>query len=230
MIFLCSGLFVYETAACYYSAVIASSVSTAVILMYTAPVYVMVFSVTFLGERFKFPKLVAVVFMIAGCGLVSGIIGGMKFSLIGILLGVASGIVYSGYNILTRIEMMNGSHSGSATLYAYTVMAVVGLSVCRPMEIVQIVSDRPGITVLLMIGMGICTCTMPYFLYTLALRDIPAGTASALGILEPVAATVFSVVFLKEHLTIASVCGILLVLAAVLILKRFETKTSECAP
>lgn len=105
MIFLCSGLCIYGTAACYYSSVIASSVSTAVILMYTAPVYVMAFSVAFLGERFKFPKLVAVVFMIAGCALVSGIVGGMKFSLIGILLGVASGIIYSGYDIIFSLRL-----------------------------------------------------------------------------------------------------------------------------
>ena len=108
-------------------------------------------------------------------------------------------------------------------------MAVVGLSVCRPMEIIQIALNQPVSTVPLMIGMGICTCTMPFLLYTLALRDIPAGTASALCILEPVAATAFSVVFLEENISITSAIGIILVLAAVLILNRFESKASVCA-
>lgn len=121
---------------------------------------------------------------------------------------------------------MRGSNSISATLYAYTVMAIVGLVVCKPVGILEIAVQNPLAMVPLMIAMGICTCTMPFFLYTLALRDIPAGTASALGILEPVSATVFSVVFLQETLTTASFCGILLVLAAVMILNRCEARST----
>ena len=48
IIFACSGISVFGTASCYYAAIEASSVSTAVILMYTAPVFVMAYSVTFL--------------------------------------------------------------------------------------------------------------------------------------------------------------------------------------
>ena len=74
----------------------------------------------------------------------------------------------------------------------------------------------------LIIGMGIATFVTPYFIYTLAMRDLPAGTASALGIVEPMAATVFSVIFLDEKLSLLPEIGIALILAAVFMLGKAE--------
>ena len=61
LLFAIGGVAIYGTAAFYFSAIEASSASTAVVLMYTAPVIVMVFSVAFLGERFNVAKLISVV-------------------------------------------------------------------------------------------------------------------------------------------------------------------------
>ena len=220
LIFICSGICIFCTAYFYFSSVVASSVSTGVILMYTAPVYVMIFSVAFLGERLNLGKGISVALMILGCALVSGVIGGIVLSIPGILFGVAAGISYAGYNIFTKIEMMHKSNSVTATMYSFTVMAVLGLIFAGPGQIVSLAAAAPAATIPLMIGLGVFTCVMPYFLYTLSLRDIPAGTASALGILEPMAATVFSVIFLHEKLSIASLCGIFLILIAVFLLSR----------
>ena len=54
------------------------------------------------------------------------------------------------------------------------------------------------------------------------MRDLPAGTASALSIVEPMAATVFSVVLFHEAMSVASVIGIVLILLAVFLLSRDE--------
>lgn len=220
LIFICSGICIFCTAYFYYSSVVASSVSTGVILMYTAPVYVMVFSVAFLGEKFSLPKIVSVLLMIVGCALVSGIVGGMVLSVPGILFGVASGISYAAYSIFTKIEMMHKSNSVTATLYSFSVMAMIGFIVSEPVSIVRITGQQPLVIVPLLVAIGIFTCVLPYFLYTLSLRDIPAGTASALGILEPMAATVFSVVFLHELLSVYSLAGIALILIAVFLLSK----------
>lgn len=75
------GLSMFLTAYFYYFAIQESSVSTAVILMYTAPIFVMAFSVAFLGEKLNTIKALSVLFMIIGCALVSGIVGGVRFSL-----------------------------------------------------------------------------------------------------------------------------------------------------
>ena len=43
VMFSCNGISVFDTAGCYYVAIDVSSVSSAVMLMYTAPVFVMVY-------------------------------------------------------------------------------------------------------------------------------------------------------------------------------------------
>lgn len=220
--FACSGLSVFFTATCYYAAIEASSVSTAVILMYTAPVFVMIYSVLFLGEKLNAKKTLSVIMMISGCALVSGIIGGMKFSFLGILLGLASGIAYSAYNIFTKIQMMNKSDSMSATLYCFIVMGVVAAFSCKPVSLINTVAENPFPSIFLVIGIGVVTCVLPYFFYTMALKDIPAGTATSLGIIEPMSATLFSVVFFNEKLGVASVLGIILILVAVVMLSKNE--------
>ncbi len=222
--FAFSGIFIFGTATCYYASMQASSVSTAVVLMYTAPIFVMAFSVAFFGERMNLLKGLSVVCMLIGCALVSGVLGGITFNPVGILFGLASGILYSAYNIFAKIEMMHHSNPVSASLYCFIVMGIVAFACSNPSELFSLIAASPGEIIPLGIGIGICTSVLPYFLYTLSLRDLPAGTATTLGIIEPMAATVFSVVFLGEGVSALSLCGILLILGAVMILNKAETK------
>ena len=198
------------------------AVSTAVVLMYTAPVYVLIFSVLFLGEKLSLPKGIAVGGMLVGCCLVAGIIGGLKFSWYGFLMGILSGVAYGVYNILTKIEMQRKVNPLSVTFYSFITLTVIALSVSAPDEMLRLAAQKPLFTVPLLIGIGIVTFVLPYFLYTLGLRDLPAGTASALGIVEPMAATVFSVLILGEKLTLIPFIGILLILGAVFLLSKSE--------
>ena len=223
LLFALGGAAIYGTAAFYFSSIEASSASTAVVLMYTAPVIVMVVSVAFLGERFNLAKLVSVALVTVGCALVSGIIGGLKFSVFGIVLGLLAGIAYSSYNLITRIQMMKGMSSTSSTLYGFAFMAVISLIVTSPAKTLDVaikaIKASPSALVL-MLGIGVVTCILPYLFYTLALKHLPAGTASSLAVVEPVAATLFSVFIFGERLDLTSVIGIIMILSAVLILSR----------
>lgn len=216
-----SGVSMYVAAASYYAAMQASSVSTAVILMYTSPILVMLYSVLFFGERLTKGKLVAVIGMIIGCALVSGVVGGMKFSIGGILLGILSSIAYSSYNIFTKVQMQRQCNPVTASMYSFIFMFLSSVVVSRPWQVVSLAAENP-VSIWLLLGCGVCTCALPYFLYTLAMQYLPAGTACALGIMEPLAATVFSVVFLKEQLTIPSLCGIIIIVGAVFLLSRIK--------
>jgi len=160
--------------------------------------------------------------MLIGCGLVSGIIGGLKFDLVGIVFGLLSGICYSAYNIFTKIAMRNKSNPFSATFYCFMFATLAGIIMSNPWDIPQCIVVNPTINLPLAIGLGICTCILPYFMYTLALREIPAGTASALSILEPMSATMFSVMLLGEKLDLFSICGIVLILGSVFVLSKTE--------
>ncbi len=222
LLFLCIGATVYGTASLYYLAMSMTWVSTSVVLMYTAPIYVSVCSAIFFGERFSKIKVFAVVGMLVGCCLVSGVIGGMKFDPLGLLFGILAGVSYAAYNLLTKLAMRMGYSPVSTTLYGFFFMAVIGLIISRPAGIVTGAMSAPALTIPLLIGLGVCTCVLPYFLYTLAMKGLPAGTASALGIIEPMAATIYSILFFHERPDALSYVGILLILLAVVALGAGE--------
>lgn len=222
LLFFGSGLSFFGTAACYYFSMQATSVSTAVVLMYLAPVIVLFYSVAFLGEKMTKVKSLAIVSMLIGCGLVSGIIGGLRFDVFGICMGFLSGISYGAYNIFTKIEMRRGSRPLTASLYSFIFAALIAFCFCKPETIPANVLKDAGATIVLIIGMGVLTSVLPYVFYTTAMKHIQAGTASALGIVEPMAATVYSVLLFSEKLTVFSIIGIIMNLISVFLLGKSE--------
>ncbi len=222
LLFFCSGLSFFGTATCYYFSMQATSVSTAVVLMYLAPVIVLGYSVAFLGETMTTVKSVAIVSMLIGCGLVSGIIGGLRFDAFGIAMGFLSGLSYGAYNIFTKIQMRQGSKPLSASFYSFVFAALIAFCFCRPETIPSFVQKDVCVTICLIIGMGILTSVLPYVFYTTAMKHIPAGEAAALGIVEPMAATVYSVLLFSEKLSVFSVVGIVMILISVFLLGKSE--------
>ena len=222
------GITLYGTATLYYSSMQMTSVATAVVLMYTAPIYVTAFSVAFLKEKSSRLKTSSIALMLIGCALTSGIVGGLEFNTLGILLGVLSGIVYAAYNVITKIALARGLNPITLSLYGFLFMALTALITARPSQIFSNASEAPAVTVPLMIGLGVFTFVLPYFFYTLSMRDLPAGTASALSIIEPLAATLFSAVIFFEIPSLVSALGILLILLATFMLGKAENMaTSE---
>ena len=227
LFFALTGLALFGTGSCYYISLQLTSISTAVVLMYTAPVYVVIFSVLFFGEKMSRLKVTSVVLMLVGCALVSGIVGGMKFEPTGIMIGVLSGISYGAYNILTKLAMRRGVRPMSATLYTFFFMALISFILCDPADLAANAAKEPALTIPLMLGIGLVTHVSPYILYTLALKELDAGVASSLSIVEPMSATIFSVMLFGEQLDVFSGAGIVLITLAVFLLGREEGSSKE---
>lgn len=224
-----AGVAVFCTAFAYYTAIRTSSVSTAAVLMYTSPIFVMIYSVAFMGERLNRKKFICLAAMLAGCMLVSGIVSGLTFSFWGIVWGLGSGILYSIYCILSKMEAVKGYSTVTATLYHSIVMGFVGLFFLDLPTYTVAVAKNPAVTVPLLIAIGLCTCVVPYFLFSRSLEDLPAGLAASLGVVEPVAATLYSMVFFGEKISLPMFIGIVLVLGACLVLGlEKEEKAPVC--
>lgn len=216
----CSSLF-------YYESMSEGSVPVAVMLMYTAPILVVTYSVLFLGEKLTKLKTFSIVLMLVGCALVSGIIGGARSSVWGICSGILSAICYGSYSIITKIQMNKKCNPSSATLYCFITMSLIALVIADVPQILRIASDNPIEIYPLIIGIGICTEAAPYFLYASSLKYIPAGTASSLSIVEPVMATVFAAVFFEGMPDLITISGIVLVVISVFMLSRAETENNQ---
>lgn len=214
------GISFFGTAAFYFTSMQMTSVSTAVVLMYTAPIYVTVCSVMFLDEKMTKTKLLAVILVITGCVMVSGAVGGMAFEPWGVLIGILSGICYAAYNLFAKISMRAGVLPESATLYCFLCASAVAMIVSDPIGVIDITCENPGVYITGLFALGIVTCVLPYFVYNLGLKSLPAGVASSLGILEPMAATFFSVILFGEELGIVKTLGIVTILLAVVLLGK----------
>lgn len=219
------GSCLYATAALYYSSIQLTSISTAVVLMYTAPIYVTAFSALFLKEKLTLPKAGAIGLMLVGCAFVSGIVGGLKLDTMGVILGALSGVSYAIYNIVLKILLSKGDDATTVSLYGFLFMALISIPLAEPATMIPKIAQDPPLIIPLLLGLGIITFVVPYFLYNLSMRSLSAGTVSSLGVIEPMSATIYSIIFFKEIPDIFGIIGIVMVIAAVILIGIIEDKT-----
>ena len=227
LLFFFLGATMFGASAFYYASIQMTSIATAVVLMYTSPVLVMVFSILFMGERLTAVKGAAVVTMLMGCALVSGIVGGLDFNVVGILLAFAAGVTYSAYTIFAKIAMDRQYRPLTTTYYSFVFMVAFSIPFSNPVTVPAQVGALPWWGVILLCTMGLVTAMSPYFLYSIAMKTLPAGTASALGIVEPMAGTVYGMIFFAEKLTLLSGLGIALILGSVVALGLVDDSKKE---
>ena len=96
---------------CYFTAITLMSLSTAAILLYTSPIWIMLMSVLFFREKLNRRKILALALAFAGCVLVSGI-SGNGITPAGLLVGLGSGIGYGLYFSVRRRRIMAALQSG----------------------------------------------------------------------------------------------------------------------
>ncbi len=226
LLFLANGVTVFLTGVAYYESMVYTTSATAVVLMYTAPIFVMFVSVLFMGEKLTKAKMFAVLLTVAGCGLISGIVGGAKFNTYGFLMGILSGILYATYNVLSKVIMNRGNNALVATMYGFIAGAVFGIILGNPGEIIKNISVDAVNILPWAVGVGICTSALPYFLYTLASKKLPASVASALSSIEPLTASIISFTIYSEQAGVQSVLGIVAIVTAVILLSRNDNKKS----
>lgn len=203
---------------CYFSAIAIMSLSTAAILLYTSPIWIMLMSMLFFHEKMNSRKLVALVLAFTGCVLVSGISGdGMTVT--GILLGLGAGFGYGLYSILGTIALRKYSPY-TVTTYTFVVAAIGSWIICQPVDLISKfkAAGSPSGLLLFCILTAILTAVIPFLFYTLGLRTVEAGRAGILATIEPLVATVIGMICFSEPVTILSGAGIVLILTAVVIL------------
>lgn len=203
---------------CYFSAIAIMSLSTAAILLYTSPIWIMLMSMLFFHEKMNSRKLVALVLAFTGCVLVSGISGdGMTVT--GILLGLGAGFGYGLYSILGTIALRRYSPY-TVTTYTFVVAAIGSWIICQPVDLISKfkAAGSPSGLLLFCILTAILTAVIPFLFYTLGLRTVEAGRAGILATIEPLVATVIGMICFSEPVTILSGAGIVLILTAVVIL------------
>lgn len=203
---------------CYFTAITMMSLSTAAILLYTSPVWIMLMSIFFFHEKLDKRKLIALALAFGGCVLVSGI-SGEGMTVTGLLIGLGSGIGYGLYSILGKIALRKYS-SYTVTTYTFIFAAAGSWIISQPADMIGKFSVAPdfGFLIVLCFLTALITAVIPFLSYTLGLESVEASKAGIIATIEPMVATLIGILVFSEKLTFMSGAGILLILAAVVIL------------
>lgn len=202
------------------------SLSLSAILLSLAPIFVVIFSFFLFKEKITSTKIYCMILAIVGSALASGVFESvsMCWSFKGILVGLFAAIFYSLYSIFSKIAMEKKYDALTITLYSTLAITMV-LSPMNDWGFVrEIISVSPLKMSIFMVAHSLCTCIFPYALYTISLNYMDAGKASILCSCEPIAATIFGLLFYNEVPTLLSLVGLVIVLVALGILSLKNSK------
>lgn len=210
---------------CYFSTISIMNLSAAAILLYTAPIFVMLMSLILFRERLTGRKVLALLMAFCGCCLVSGIMSASaSLSAKGILLGLGSGFGYALYSIFSRVSFNQGLRSVTITDYTFLFAAIGGVFFTDFSAIAGALRQYGLGFFLFALVYTLVTTVLPYLLYTAGLQHVETGTASVMASVEPVVATILGFLVFSEAPSVSALVGIVLVLVALSVL-NFEKKT-----
>lgn len=213
----------------YFKTISLTSVATAILLEYLAPVIVLVFAVAILRDRFTWSLPAAVALSVTGCALVVGAIGGEGLSVSpeGLAWGLASAVCFAGYTLMGRWAAHKYSSwtlltygLGAATLFWFVVLG-------GPGTVLAALSD--GRTLVAVTFIAFVSTVVPFGAFLKALRHIRATEASVTSTLEPLIAAIAAWALLRETLTFVQLLGGILVIAAIFV-AQFPLATEDVLP
>lgn len=211
---------------CYFKAIEYSSLSVASILLYTAPIFVMLFSALLFKEKLTALKIVSVALAFMGCLFVTGVISnGGNITLASVLYGLGSGVCYALYSIFSRFALDRNYSPLTITLYTFIFASIASLCIIDIKPVINVMTNSLN-DLIFCIAFAILSCVLPYVTYTLGLKYIAPSTASIVASIEPVVATITGAILFNEAVQFPyGYIGIaLVVLSIVLINLHFKKK------
>lgn len=193
---------------CFFAAIQATSVASAVLVTYSSPVLIAILAPAVLGEHVPSLSVVALAVSLGGIALIalSGDGGDVRLTGVALALGAA----------LTNALLFVGFKRFAADVAPVTVVlyeTVVAAVVLSPAALVGGYSlglEELGYLVVL----GVFLTGLVIVVFVAALRDVPATTAGILAYMEPVSAAALAIVLLGETPSPAVIAGGAAIVAA----------------
>lgn len=201
---------------CYFQTISLASLSVAAILLYTAPIMVMLMSLIIFKEKLTKKKAAALLMAFLGCILVTGIGGNGHTPAAAVGFGLISAFGYGLYSILGTF-VLKRYQPVTVTTYSFLCGGIGALLICDPADICQKIqtAPQPGYVLILILLTATVTAVLPYLCYTIGLSSVRASSASIMASVEPVVATIAGCIVFGEALTPLSLAGIALVIGAI---------------
>ena len=181
-----------------------TSAANAIVLQYTAPIFVFIFSRLVLGEPITRPNALALAAGMAGVTIISFESAGEP-EMVGVALALLSGLLFAAYMLNLRRTgdinpiyltwINNGLCSLALFLFVYSELALT------PAEV--------GILAV----MGAVQLGLPYFLFSKGLERVPLQEAALIALIEPVLNPIWVALLVGEIPSTATLGGSALIVA-----------------
>src|SRR5271155_2421432 len=210
----------------YYLAIQRTNVATAIILQYTAPVLVLLYTVARGLQKPTMQRVAAVALAVTGIALVIGIFGsgGFRLDAIGVLAALGAAFSFAFYNV--------GGHSILARYDRWTVLLYVIFSaslfwmVVNPPWKIAAAHYSAGQWSFLLV-FSLISVLAPFALYFAGLQHLEPTRAIVVSCLEPVFSIVIAALTLGEVMKPPQAVGIALVLVAIVVVQLPDRNSHE---
>lgn len=208
----------------YYFSIQKTSVATAIILQYLAPVFVLMYMLARKLQPASFQRLSGVSLAVVGSILAIGIVGAqshapfigirtgdVRFNTVGVVAGLAAAVCFAFSNVFGH-HLVAATDRWRVMVYAMMGAAVGWLIVNPPWKIIA--AHYSGAQWLFLLVFAIASMLIPYSFYFAGLQYLDATKAIVTSCLEPVFAIVIAALALGELLGPMQILGIIATLAA----------------
>ena len=183
-----------------------TTAANAILLQYTAPVWVALLGAWLLGERARRADWWTIAVTFVGMGVF--FYDGLKFNnLTGILLAIASGVSFAVMIVLLRKQ------GAGSTIEAVILGNLLGFLIGLPSICAAPWPDHRSLVALLLLG--VVQLGIPYLLYSHAIRHVTALEAVLIPVIEPILNPIWVLLVVHERPSPLSLLGGGIVLAAV---------------
>lgn len=197
-----------------------TTVATATLCYYMAPLFVMLVSPLFLKERLGIKKIGCMLMAFAGMILVSGVldtgVSGIE-EMTGVLLGLGAAAFYASVVVLNKKIRDIPAFPKTSIQLGFAALIILPYTL-----LAERVTETPTIpTVLLLLVVGIVHTGIAYTLYFGSMKPLSAQTIALFSYLDPIVAILFSVLLLHEAMSVLSVIGAVLILGSTMVSELF---------
>lgn len=219
-ILILSGVFIGFNWILLFEAYCYTSVATATLSYYMAPILVVLASPVVLKEKLTGKKLLCVGVALVGMVLVSGVLQA-DFSgvseLKGVVLGLGAAVLYASVILLNK--KLGEISAYDKTIVQLAAAAVVLLPYTLLTEDYSVLSlDTLGLVLLLVAG--IVHTGLAYAMYFGSIKALPVQTVALYSYIDPILAVVLSAALLREPMTVGGAIGAVLILGAAFFSER----------
>ena len=200
----------------YYLAIQRTNVATAIIVQYTAPVWVLLYMVGRGQQKPTLQRIGAVGFGIVGIALAIDLIHGnaLRLDAIGVGAALLAAFSFSYYNIAVH-EVLTRHDRWKILLWAVFIASLFWLVVNPPWNIIAAGYSRSQFEFLAIFS--VISMLGPFSCYFSGLQHLEPTRAVVTSCLEPVFSILIAAIALGESVNVTQVVGIALVLGAIVL-------------